>query len=245
MGATVRDIVNDLMTDFKQTFDDRSIQTSQVAYWVTTVGNRLLSQHIGKRDSGAFLSVFADVPVNKFTQVAKNEVPGRQYIGLPEVIFDYDKDKGVEYIGYWVDKEVDKKKPPRFTLQTFTRTTAKTSERLYYSKYETPSPENPYFYRVGPYLYFLGIECVDVKAVEIGIYATLPSIRDIDLDAVFDFPEETLIILKRQVLDLGRFILMIPEERVNDGNNDQGQKTIPTNKITSVNTLAEDVPTNR
>ena len=131
--------------------------------------------------------------------------------------------------------------------QTFTRTTPSDVQRLYFSKYEEPDPKNPYWYRAGQYIYLLGIECVNPKAVEIGIYSTLKPITDptIDLDAPFNFPEELLIQLKRQVLDLGRFVLVIPEERTNDGvDSDQG-KAIPANKLTSVNELSQDVTENK
>jgi hypothetical protein len=60
-----------------------------------------------------------------------------------------------------------------------------------------------------------------------------------------DFPDELLIILKRQVLDLGRFTLMLPQERVNDGSDDGARKGVPTNKLVSVNELSEDTPNNK
>ena len=65
------------------------------------------------------------------------------------------------------------------------------------------------------------------------------------MDAELDFPDETLIILKRQVLDLGRFTLMLPQERVNDGADDTVNKGVPTNKLVSVNELSEDTPNNK
>ena len=63
MGTILRHIIDDIAEDLKQTLDDKTIQPSQIAYWIILIGNRLKSQHIGKRDSGSFLSVYDEVPV--------------------------------------------------------------------------------------------------------------------------------------------------------------------------------------
>lgn len=246
-GTTLRTIVDDLVKDFKQHFDDKQIQKAQIAHWVIMLGNRLKSQHIGKRDSGAFLGIYPDVPIEVATENSSpNVVKGRKHIILPTCIFDYDKDGGVEYISYYNDKD-EPDCPPAFTRQTFTRTTPSDIQRLYMSDYEKPGPKNPYWYRAGQYIYLIGIECINPKAVEIGIYSTLKPITDptLKLDDPFDFPEELLIMLKRQVLELGRWIMIIPEERVNDGIDSEAQKQVPINKITSVNELSEDVTENK
>lgn len=244
--ATWRTVAYDILTDFHQIADDRDIQLSQVVYWVTIFGNRLKSQHIGKRDSGAFLSVFGGQPVKKFTALNNpNEIPGRKYIELPANIFDYDKDGGIEYISYYVDYE-DKNCPPPFTTQIFKRTTPSDTRRLYMSKYEEPKPTNPYWYRVSGLIYLLGLECINPKYIEIGMYTTLPSITDpnFDLDDEIEFPEELLVVLKKNVLDLGRFVMMVPKERTNDGS-DSTDETVPMNKLVSVNEGNEDVIQNK
>jgi hypothetical protein len=246
MSQTIlRTVVDDLLKDFKQQFDDKRLQRAQVAHWIIMIGNRLLSQHISKRDSGAYLSIYAGVPIKVATaNLNPNIIKGRKYIELPTCIFDYDKDGGVEYISYYMDKQ-EANCPPPFTRQTFTRTTPGDVQRIYMSEYEEPKAKNPYWYRAGNNIYLLGLECVNPKEIEIGIYSTLKPITDpnIDLDGPFPFPEELLIQLKRQVLDLGRFVMVIPEERVNDGVDTQ--KPMPTNKITSVAELAQDAPVNK
>ena len=244
MATLLRYIVDDIAKDLKQTFDDKIVQKSQIAYWVLMVGNRLKSQHISKRDSGAFLSTFI-VPVEVHNSNSNpNEVKNRKHVILPKSIYDYDKDNGVEYMSYYIEEKA-KGCPPPFTHKKILRTTPGDSERLYYTEYEKPSPKNPYWYRVGDHLYLLGLECVNVTQVEIGIYSALDPITEIDLDNVFDFPDELLIQLKRQVLDLGRFVLLIPQERVNDGADSTTNKRVPTNKLVSVNELSQDAPTNK
>jgi len=246
MATTLRTVVYDLLTSFHQVADDSDIQASQVAHWVIMFGNKLKMQHIGKRDSGAFLSIFGDIQVQEFTTLNNpNEIPGRKYIELPASIFDYDKDGGIEYISYYVDYE-EKNCPPPFTRQLFARTTPSETRRLYMGDYEKPSPSNPFFYRVSGLIYLLGIECIKPKSLEIGLYSTLKPVTDadFDLDAVFDFPEELLITLKKNVLDLGRFVMMVPKERVNDGS-DLPTESAPMNKLVSVNEGNEDITQNK
>lgn len=235
-NTTLRTIVDDVSTDLKQVFDDRSIEPAQVAYWVLLVASRLKSQHISKISSGAYLHVFVDIPVDVVNSSNNpNDIAKRKRIELPSAIFDFDKDGGVDYIAYYAEDLDDCLEAPEFTNRTFQRTTPQEAQRLYYDKFEKPSPRNPYFYRNGKYVYFLGIECVDVDTVEIGIYATFPPLTEINLDDTFEFPEELLLILKRQVLDLGRFALKMPEDKVNDGKDGVYDKEVSNQKLVSVN----------
>lgn len=245
MGTVLRYIVDDIAKDLKQVFDDKIVQRSQIAYWVLMIGNRLKSQHIAKRDSGMFMHTFAKIPIQTYTAVNNpDQVDNRKYIILPKGIYDYDKDGGIEYISYYVEDEKPGCPPP-FTRQTFIRTTPSDAKRLYYTPDETPSPENPYFYVTGKHVYFLGIECVEAKYIEIGIYNTFDPLTEINMDEELDFPDELLIQLKRQVLDLGRFTLMLPQERTNDGADAPEGKAVPTNKLVSVNELSQDTPNNK
>ena len=244
MATPLRHIVDDVATDLNQLDDDRKITKAQVAYWVIVVANRLRSQHIGKRDSGAFLTTFDNVPIEIKDASSENEIKNRKFFILPKTIYDYDMDGGIEYISFCLDEDKPGC-PPAFTNVTFSRTTPGKSRRLYYSPYEKPCPSNPYFYRVHDHIYLLGIECVDISSVEVGVYSAIDPVTKIDLDAPFDFPEELIITLKRQVLDLGRFALLIPQERVNDGSNDVGNQGVPTNKLVSVNELNEDQTQNK
>lgn len=237
-NTILRYVVDDIAEDLKQTFKDKNIQKAQIAYWVLVVGNRLKSLHIDKITSGAYVHAFTDIPV-EIEPIGNNpnDIAGRKRITLPSAIYDFDKDGGIDYISYW-DRDavsIDCPEPPEFTNRTFTRTTPKESERLYYDKYEKPSPKNPYFYRLGKYIYFLGIEKADVETIEIGIYSTFDPLTEIDLDSPFEFPEELMLILKRQVLDLGRFALRMPEDRANDGVDGTNVDNVSDQKLVSVN----------
>lgn len=186
------------------------------------------------------MTTFAEVPVSVSNDVGPNLVRYRKYFDLPESIFDFNNDAAINYISYSVDPELPNNLPPLVNV-TFTRATPMELENLYKNEYTKPNHKNPYFYRSGNRIYLIGLECVDVKSVEAGLNLCIPPIQKIDLNAPFDFPDELISVLKRQVLDMGRFALLIPKERVNDGDDDVKGNQVPNNKITSVNDVSTDV----
>ena len=231
----LRLLVNETLTTIKQTFDDRTVSMAQVAQCYIIVANQLLSQHNLKRDSGAFLSTFDNVPVNKETaSINPNLIKGRKYVELPGLIFDNDKDGAVEYLAY--TSEGKENCPPRFTNVPFTRTSPSQAQWLYLHPSTKPSPSNPYFYRVNNLLYLLGIEAVPINSLEMGLYLTIDPLQEIDIDKPFPFPSELLAVLKRQVTDLIRYNWFFGDSRQNKGDDttDDGKNTnVP--KIVSVN----------
>lgn len=238
MATILRHIVDEIQVTLKQTMDDKKISRANVVYWVLVVGNQLKSKHVLKRSSGAFLSTFTGVPVLVATSSAnRNLIAGRKYVFLPSTIFDFNNDKGIDYIAYDGAAIAGN---PLFSDATFTRTTPKISKILYGSKYEKPSGSNVYYYRIGDYIYFLGLEKINVSSLEFGLYTALDPIQTIDIDQPFDFPDELLDTLKRQVIDLGRFSLLMPSERKNDGDDEQQINKIPTQKLTSVQPESQD-----
>jgi hypothetical protein len=80
-----------------------------------------------------------------------------------------------------------------------------------------PMPDDPYFYRIQNRVWLLGLECIDVPGLEIGIYSTFDPSTECSLDAEFDFPSELIPILQQQILGLGRFLLQIPINFTNQG----------------------------
>ena len=149
-------------------------------------------------------------------------------------IYDFDNDGGVDYITY--PPEWDKSLP-LFSGVTFTRTTPAKAARLYFRKEEKPSPSNPYFYRQNKYIYLLGVEEINLTRIEVGLKTSLaPASLTTDIDAAFDFPQDLIPILKRQILDMGRFVMQIPTDLINDGASFDS-KQMPTQKLISVNDL--------
>ena len=234
MGTPVRHIVDDVIIDLNQMSDDQKITEAQVAYWVIIVGNRLRAQHIQKRNSGAFLTTFAEIPVQVSDVTGDNLVRFRKFFDLPESIYDFNNDNAIHYISYSVEEELPNELPP-LTNVKFSRTTPAALKSLYMNPYAKPDVKNPYFYRSGSRIYLMGIECIDVDSVEVGLFLSIPPVTEIDPDQELDFPEELILVLKKNVLEMGRFALLVPKERINDGTDSVNPAEVPTSKIVSVN----------
>src|SRR5674476_84560 len=196
---TIRMVIYDLLNDFKQVYDDASLTPYKVFYWVSIFADRLRAQHIEKRDSGAFTVKFDNVPVLVETTT------GRNYFELPSAIYDFEKDGAIDYVSYPADMDLA---IPMWASVVFTRTTVANAMRLYFRDEEKPGPQNPYFYRQNKYIYLLGVEEINLTKVEVGLKTSL-AVADpnTDIDLPFDFPSELLPVLKRQLLDIGRFVM--------------------------------------
>lgn len=237
MADRLRILVDETLETIKQTFDDRVVSKAQVAYWYIICANQLLGKHISKKDSGAFLSVFADVPVVNVANNSKNFVKARKFLMLPSEIFDFDKDNGVEYMTYTSPGGMGC--PPKFEEVKFHRTTPAEAEWLVMNPHTRPSPNNPYWYRVGPNLYLLGVEKVPISTVEMGIYMTVDPVEKIDIDMPFPFPQELISVLKMNVLDMAKYDFFYPSERQNSGSDDSSEKPLQIPKTQSVNQTPE------
>jgi hypothetical protein len=225
-GVTLRFVVYDILGDLKQIYDDAQLTPFKVFYWVMVFADRLRKQHIEKIDSGAFVYRFDNI------LVYIDPITGRNYFELPAAIYDFDNDDGIDYITYPPTMDLSL---PMFSSTTFTRTTPGKAARLYFREEERPSPGNPYFYRQNKYIYLLGVEEINITKIEAGLKTTLdPASLTTDIDAQFDFPSDLIPVLKRQLLDIGRFVLQIPTDLVNDGASFDS-KQFPQQKIASVN----------
>ena len=225
-------IVDEIRTTIKQTFDDKVVSRAQVAYWVIIVGNQLLGKHISKRTSGAFLNTYI-VPVITATETnLPNIIKGRKYIELPAAIFDFDKDRGIEYMAYYNPDENCK---PEYSIKTIDRIGPMELQWTRLNKRTAPSPDSCYFWRAGNIFPIVGIESVPVKEIEVGIYQTISPLEKIDINAPFPFPQELMDTLKRQVTDLARYSFLFKESGINDGSDENKNQITNTPKITSVN----------
>lgn len=228
-------LADDIRKTINQVFDDAKVTRTQVVFWIRIVANDLLGKHIAKRDSGAFVKVFDNIPVLISGSSSSNlsVVKQRKFFQLPKLIFDFDDDGGIDYLAYTSDGSAGC--PPRFTQVTFSRTTPKESESLYYHPQTTPSPERPYFYRQENSIYLLGIEKVGVPYLEAGLKVTVDPLQEVNIDEPFRFPAELVDVLKMQVINMARYSFLFPDDsRKNLGDNDE-EKAPGVQKIASVN----------
>lgn len=212
-----REIVYDIQKDLKMVYDDADIQPYQVLYWVSVVANKFIKQHIdneGKRGSwagGKYLSVFPEVPVATVMTNGKNMVKGRKYSELPANILDFDFDKAIGYIAYRLDDA-------EIPYVLFSRTTAGQIPNLS-ATFEKPTSDNPYFFIVGTNIYYLGIEKLKIDSVEMGLYTAIDPRAVLDMDEECPLPEHLVEQTKFTIINMGRFVMNIPKDAINDGAN--------------------------
>lgn len=224
--ATWRYVAYDLEKSLKKTFDDADLTLAQIVYWVMVVANKIRAQHYPVTNTDLFTSTYSSVTIHK-------DVKGRKYIDLPTQIIDLPFQKGINYICYNIN-DADECNGYSFAQVFFQPTFSKQVQHLYLDEYTKPKPENPYFYRVGQdvdnvsvdRLYLIGIEKLPITDVEISILSTLNPNRLPNLDDEIPLPDELVLDVITQVLQLGRMILMIPDERKNDGS-DEAKGGIP------------------
>jgi hypothetical protein len=225
-APTIRFVLYDLLNDLKQTVDDSQLTPFRVYYWMCIFGDRLKQQHVAKYDSGAYITRFDNVPV------LVDSITGRNYFELPSSVYDLDKDNGINYVSYPPDMDLS---IPMWASVIFTRTTVANVMRLYFRDEEKPAPNNPYFYRQNKYVYLLGVEEINLTKVEIGLKISFgPADLTVDIDQPWDFPVHLLPLLKRAIMDIGRFVLQVPLDLENDGASFDS-KAMPQQKIASVN----------
>lgn len=212
--ATLRQLAGSIEIQLKQVLDDSEINFPQIVFWCSFFINKYRYQKLQIIDSGSFLSIFTSVPVSVFTSSQNpNQVQERKYFVLPSAIYDLDGDAGIAYITY---SQFDDVCLPSWTGITFSRTTPAKAQRLYMNDFEKPKTDNPYFYRVGDYVYLLGLECVNITSLEVGLLCPFNPLDDCDLDMEIN-EAEMLDYITKGVLDLGRFALLIPSNTTNLG----------------------------
>ncbi|MHA2170202.1 MAG: hypothetical protein ACXAB7_09950 [Candidatus Kariarchaeaceae archaeon] len=225
--ATYRYVALDIQKSLKKAFDDADVRLSQVIYWVQVVANKIRVDQQQKTDSGLFVSTFSSVSVS-------TDPRGRQYIDLPGSIMDLPNEGGIEFMTYNYDTGCCCA-GPNFAHTFFQPTKVSKLHRLFMDPYEKPTPQNPYFYRIGDRvdgvnvdrLYLLGTDCIKVSDVEIGLNLSLNPTDICSLDEQVPVPDERIEELMKTVLELGRWVTLMPEERINQGADDTTPQAPP------------------
>jgi hypothetical protein len=239
---TLRTIADDLLLTAKQEFDDRKISLMQMRYWVLIAADRLLSQRIEKQGtetqgrSGRWMTTFVlTIQENNHVEPNVNTICGR-YVNLPEDVYDYQNDRGIDYMITYAGDGCDGC-PPGFEIQ-FTRTTPRLMGARGSTAYEKPSVRNPKWYREQNRLWLLGHETVPLSVigkVQVGLLCTLPDVNEARLDEPLNFPKERIDLLCRQVLDRIRLDISMPNTKLRNDGTEGPPVVMPGRPNTSVN----------
>lgn len=220
---TYRYAVSDLKLSLKIITKDAEISTESVIFWVMTCQNFIRQRHLKVSATGSYLSEYYgtnSLPVETDTI--------KKWINLPVGIYDLDNEKAIDYL-ILNTPGVPFSKCPRCT-----QTDANIIDLLHWNPYEKPSPSNPYFYRVGNQIFILGIENVAVPTVSLGVYGALdPRPIFLNPDSPLGINDEEYPQLKEMVMNLGRFVMVVPSNRTEQGDDARNESLKTFAKATS------------
>lgn len=231
---TLRELVGSVQEQLKQTGDDRGVHFNQLVLWATWFVNKYINAQLQVQDTGSYLSVIPEVPVvNATATAAPNIIKGRKYSALPQSVFDMDLDRGIVAITY----------PYNFLSESymhlsgvqFQRISMAKVTKLYYSPYEKPGADNPYFYVYGKYIGYLGVDNVPLSSVEMWLRTPYDPFTSHSLDDYIPVIDQFGPDIAKNVFEMGRFELLMPSDRVNDASAQIPGQDVPQSRAVSVN----------
>lgn len=212
----------------KANFSDSEISLESVLWWVKITVNKVKAKSIPKTESGSYLATFTDLPTKFQYDGANNLLRNKKYIELPENIFDLNRDGGVDWLAYSKVIKDENGKVCYCEPIYFQRTTLIEAREMQFNPYEKATEDNPYFIRINNLLYLPGIEDTQNIKLDGAFFITeSPYINDISLDDEVFLNDEQIQEVLVAVLSLGRFVILIPEEQVEDG---ADTRTVPAYK---------------
>lgn len=240
-------IADDILITLGYDHDDRVRNRESVLYNVGLVVNRLRRQRLekefamtGDRGSTDTLTTYI-VPLFADDYVGN----GRMFFRLPSELLDIKVNGGIGYICYNSDSGCGDELVGRH----FTQCTPAEADVLRGMEFQRPSPAYPYYFRsrlnngvttFTDRCWLLGVSPT-ITSVEVGLYMALDlSSVDFDPNTEADIPSDMAYLVKRMVLDLERFSLLVPMERLqNDGRDFKvGEQRIQPPQGISVNDVA-------
>lgn len=163
------------------------------------------------------------------------------YFDMPEQVYSLSGGSGINAVRY-LRNDIPMNCSPAFALTPFTQTTLAALPTIYGSAYQKPKPSRPYIAAaraitgtgVRNRVYVFGVDS-SITHLLVALFA-IPNFTTLDPDAPVDLPVEKLMTLKKMVMDLEKWALMIPQERLsNDGRDFQPGEIIRTPSLMSLN----------
>lgn len=224
-GTTWLTFVNDVSKILKQNYASAEINQNAILFWALTGASRLRKSRFTNNIKatgtieGDYLAIFDDIPVQTYSAgTDKSKIKNQKFIEFPRKIVDLDFDAGLHLLTYSTDTICD---VPEYANVKFHRTTPAKVYNYYANPLEKPSTTNPYYFRDNMSLiWLLGLEEVSIKSLMAFVYLnpTIDEIDDTNIDTPMNLPEDLIAILRADIVNMGKFALMLPRDRMNDGN---------------------------
>lgn len=236
---TIASLTDDILIALGFSHDDALRSRIAVMRNVKMAVDKVQSQILGKAIKGGdtrsisdMLSVFT-VDVTNHEALDNGDWDYHSFV-LPVELYSLQRDGAISFIRY---NRIDLPPncPPQIARVRFTGTTLAALSTIYDSTYQKPSPSQPYYARNKDRVYIYGVDPSITKLL-IGLYASIPAFEDIDPDEELTLPDEYYYAVKKMILDLERWVLQIPQQRLkNDGRDLEPEQTVRTERPVSLN----------
>ena len=221
---TYGDFIDDILATLGHTHDDAIRHRAAVAYNMALVIDRIKRRRIEKElRSGMGGRGVSDQATTYIVPIqSETYLNGRNYFTLPGNVYDIRVNGGLEYVTYANNSNCDR----ALVGKRFTLAAPSEMDMLQGHGIQRPDPANPYYYRArlktSSELYddrvWVAGPGATVGYLEVGLYLTVGDLETIDPDAEMDLPADMLYLVKRAMLDLERWLLLVPQQRLsNDG----------------------------
>lgn len=232
-GPTYGDFIDDILMTLGMTHDDAVLHRAAAAYNMGIIIDRIKTQRLRKAVvSGASTRGITDMVTTYIVPIASETyLNGRNYFTLPGEILNIPMNGGIEYITYANNSDCDK----ALIGKPFNLCTPGEVHNLNADAFQRPSPAVPYYYRArlqtatdryDDRVWVLG-PGPSVGYLEVGLYLSLGNIETIDPDAPMDLPADLIYLVKRAMLDMSRWLLLVPQQRLRNDGRDFGVKEQP------------------
>lgn len=210
--ATYRYYVYAIKEEIKKIQDDSDVSNDKIMFFISIAANFINGRHLGKagNKSGRFLVAFKNV-------LLKKNAGSRMSLEMPATLIDMENDSAIDTITYcYRDYEPDcgEDEPIyiNFQVMPFSATAI-----THGNARRKPSPKNPICSLVGKDLIVQGLECYGEVYLDMFLYTAIDPTELCDLDAeVLVVPTHEQVLIT-QVMQLFRFGLLVPSDKVNDG----------------------------
>ena len=221
---TYTEIAYDILSTMGYSTDDANRHLESLLYNMEVVINRLQRQRLEKEFSMTGDRGSTDTMTTYIVPLfAEDYVDGRTYFNLPSAVHDIRQNGGISYICYVSGSGC----PDNLVGKHFTLATPAEVDGLDGSAFQKPRPAMPYYYRARintgtttftDRVWLLG-PGPTVNAVEVGLYLAVDLSNPItDPNVKADIPSDMVYLVKRMVLEMERFALLVPQEELkNEG----------------------------
>jgi hypothetical protein len=212
---TVGDFRDEIKLALGENIDDAIWSDLAIEYNIRLAANKLKKQALTKMYRANDMKSAVDMVSTVVLTLALDPNTDYRYVTPPTESFDLPQGQGINYASYY-RLGLPPNCPPQVARAQFSITTWRELMLIYSDPLQRPSPQRPRFIPGDKRVYVFGVD-PQITQIQMGLYLALDT-DSIDPTDVIALPPETMFDLRRIVLMTGNWILLTPNERLqNDG----------------------------